>query len=757
MQCATRDDVVLTFAASKKKRAYLFFILSASLLVVSLFLTSSVLGGARIFSTVSAQSAPPIWPTTQHDFGRTSEGSYPGPSSNTTDWIFGPTGSIQTSPVIGSDGTIYVVDSNFHLYAINQDGSIRWEQTFSEGLFSPAIGPSGTIYVPGARHLFAFAPTGTPVWTEPYNISTSRNSALVISPQGILFEVSSNGTLTAINPFGTVATTLWTLNTACIPATLAFGPSGSLYCGTNSNNSSPAVEAISSNGQLQWSYPTNSIVLVAPTVSPEGDIYVVESGGEILDLSAQGTDMWSISIIHQESISAVLGPNDVLYVDGTLGTQYNEYRLIALSQGGPTVIWSEFCYLSPSSLCYPFGAITSVVVDSAGTIYVGTNTTGLVALNDQGQLDWAYPSMPPGEGSPSPIAIGANGTLYVGTGCLYCNVTTYGHLLAIGQPSGYYSFAVGESGLPAGNSWSFVVNGENYSTSGTSLVFSLPNGSYSWDSPASAVPNAIGVRYASTQLQGSFSVPGTTNVSLAYSIEYQLNITATPGYGGSVSPVTGEWYTPGTQVPLNATAVSGYDFGVWSTAFGTLTPASSSSSNTSIAVNGPGSILGIFDPLVTVNAGPGGAVLYLDPPYVGTLQPGQNVSFYAPSESVLVLTARPVAGYSFQDWNTSSALGIDPSSNVLQFKISTPAVLTADFAVSQISSSHSSSTATTSTNQSSTTISSTTTTPPVVTIPDNSKLPTSNVALDLAAAVVVGLAIGLGIIVVLGLGLIRKK
>jgi hypothetical protein len=712
---------------------------------------------SRLLAKVSAQSSPAIWPTTQHDFGRTSESTYPGPASNTTDWIFGPTGSIQTSPVIGSDGTIYVVDSNYHLYAINPDGSILWEQTFNEGLFSPAIGPSGTIYVPGARHLFAFNPSGTPVWTTPYNITTSRNSALAISPQGILFEVNSNGTLTAINPFGTVATTLWTINTACIPATLALAPSGSLYCGTNSNNSSPAVEAISSNGQLQWTYQTNSIVLVAPTVSPDGTIFVVESGGEILDLSAQGTDLWSISIIHQESTSAVLGPNDVLYVDGTLGTQYNEYRVIALSQGGPTVLWSEFCYLSSNSLCYPFGTITSMVVDPNGTLFVGTNTSGLVALNDQGGLDWAYPSLPIGEGSPSPIAIGDNGTLYVGTGCLYCNVTAYGHLLAIGQPSGYYTFTVGESGLPTGNSWSFVVNGENYSTSGSSLLFSLPNGSYVWDSPASAVPNTIGVRYASTELQGSFSVPGTQNVSLAYSIEYQLNLTATPDYGGSVSPETAQWYTPGTVVPINATSASGFDFGVWSTTSGALTEASSSSADTSIAVNGPGSVIGIFDPLVTVNAGDGGTVLYLDPPYVGTLQPGQTVSFYAPSESVLVLTARPAAGYSFLAWNSTSLLGIDPSSSILQFKISTPAGLTANFSVSQVSTNHGTSTITTSANLSSTVTVSTTTSVPVVTIPANSKLPTGNAALDLAAAVVVALAIGLGIVVVLGLGLVRKK
>ncbi len=163
-------------------------------------------------SVSSAQTTPPpIWPTIQHDFQRTSVASAPGPATNSTDWMLGPTASIQTSPVIGSDGTIYVVDSNFHMFAINPDGSIKWEKTFNEGLFSPAIGPDGTVYVPGTRHLFAFYPDGNSPWTVPYNLSTSRNSALAISPQGILFEINSNGTLYAINPFGTTASSVWTL------------------------------------------------------------------------------------------------------------------------------------------------------------------------------------------------------------------------------------------------------------------------------------------------------------------------------------------------------------------------------------------------------------------------------------------------------------------------------------------------------------------------------------------------------------------
>ncbi len=246
---------------ARKSEKEKFLSLTGSFLI----LAAAIIVGSTIFTVrlpiASAQTtSPPIWPTIQHDFQRSSVASFAGPSSNSTDWIFGPTGSISSSPVIGSDGTIYFVDNNFHLFALNPDGSTRWEKTFTEGLFSPAIGSNGVIYVPGTRHLFAFYSDGDSPWTVPYNISSSRNSALGISPQGILFEVDSNGTLYAINPFGTVASTVWSLNADCIPSTLALGPSGSIYCGTSTNGTGAELKSISSNGQLQWTFQTNSII-----------------------------------------------------------------------------------------------------------------------------------------------------------------------------------------------------------------------------------------------------------------------------------------------------------------------------------------------------------------------------------------------------------------------------------------------------------------------------------------------------------------
>jgi Divergent InlB B-repeat domain len=186
-----------------------------------------------------------------------------------------------------------------------------------------------------------------------------------------------------------------------------------------------------------------------------------------------------------------------------------------------------------------------------------------------------------------------------------------------------------------------------------------------------------------------------------------------------------------------------------------IQPLPTNSAVSSVTVNGPGAISGIFDPLVTINAGSGGTIQYLDPPFVGTLQSGQSITFYAPTESVLVLTAQPSTGYSFQTWNSNLASGVDASSSILQLKITSPASLSAQFMIPQTTITSVSS-GSTQTAQSSS-INTSSSTARIVTIPSTNILPTRNVALDIAAAVIVALVISLAIIVVLSVGSTQRR
>lgn len=70
-------------------------------------------------------------------------------------WTFLPNGSygmftssVQSSPVVGADGTIYVGWMNTYLFAINPDGTMKWAVSPSSSICSsPALAPDGTIDV----------------------------------------------------------------------------------------------------------------------------------------------------------------------------------------------------------------------------------------------------------------------------------------------------------------------------------------------------------------------------------------------------------------------------------------------------------------------------------------------------------------------------------------------------------------------------------------------------------------------------------
>ena len=64
-------------------------------------------------------------------------------------WVFETGGWVNSSPAIGSDGTVYVGSWDNKLYAINGKSGVKlWEfETGGDVHSSPAIGSDGTVYV----------------------------------------------------------------------------------------------------------------------------------------------------------------------------------------------------------------------------------------------------------------------------------------------------------------------------------------------------------------------------------------------------------------------------------------------------------------------------------------------------------------------------------------------------------------------------------------------------------------------------------
>ena len=112
-----------------------------------------------------------------------------------------------SSPAIGSDGTIYIGEMYINFYALNpDDGTIKWAfAPFSSNnafYSSPAIGSDGTIYVGGRRYnLYALNPNGSFKWA--FETSSERvDSSVAIGSDGTIYLGSEDNNLYAINPDG---------------------------------------------------------------------------------------------------------------------------------------------------------------------------------------------------------------------------------------------------------------------------------------------------------------------------------------------------------------------------------------------------------------------------------------------------------------------------------------------------------------------------------------------------------------------------
>ena len=117
-------------------------------------------------------------------------------------WEFETGGTIgNSSPAIGSDGTVYIGSNDYKLYAINGKTGVKlWEvETGSSlGRSSPAIGSDGTVYVRSTdKKLYAInGKSGVKLWE--FETGGTVYSSPAIGPDGTVYVGSWDKKLYAI-------------------------------------------------------------------------------------------------------------------------------------------------------------------------------------------------------------------------------------------------------------------------------------------------------------------------------------------------------------------------------------------------------------------------------------------------------------------------------------------------------------------------------------------------------------------------------
>lgn len=286
--------------------------------------------------------------------------------AQTEQWHFTTAYLIDASPVIGSDGTIYV-PSYENIYAMTPGGSNKWVSDVNNypGIFgSPAIGPGGTIYFGGSADgvLYALDPvTGTNKWTY----SISGNGVFYTSP--------------------------------------AIGTDGAIYIGSYKiqNNDTPYLYCINTNGTLRWRYAPSASIFSSPSISQDGGtVYFGSDDGKFYALSTNGTTLrWTFNTGTKAiTASPAIGADGKIYIG--VGSVLNP-KFYCVNTNG-TTNWVFTCTNRIQS---------SAAIGDDGTVYFGSDDRYLYALNTNGTLKWSAFTGTTNGSSP---AIAADGTVYLG-------------------------------------------------------------------------------------------------------------------------------------------------------------------------------------------------------------------------------------------------------------------------------------------------------------------------------------------------------
>jgi hypothetical protein len=317
--------------------------------------------------------------------------------------------AIDSSPVIGPSGTLYIVGSapnsagtaiDYTLYAISQTGTISWKVASGADLVlgGPAVDSNGNVYAGcGLASICAYSSEGALEW----------QAALPNTGCGQIFGVPASTPCTIqVRPTATLV--IGTGGTLLVPTEQQVT---TVYGQTTSVTDGPYVfyALNSANGNVEWSINPGDPILNPPAIGEDGTIYM-GCGFEVCAYTSGGAELWELNT--QNALGS-LGPSDIQGTTGVStapaigpeGTVYvgdNYGHLFAIGPGptgtllGPTKI--TFVLHSPINLLVtgPTGAQagfdangTLVNPDGATVIAPGPNQLETITLNNpfEGQYE----------------------------------------------------------------------------------------------------------------------------------------------------------------------------------------------------------------------------------------------------------------------------------------------------------------------------------------------------------------------------------
>lgn len=340
---------------------------------------------------------------------------------------YGDSEPVSASPVIGSDGRIYIGTQDGRLAAIKPSGGSGW--VFQEKLdaftASPAVDSSGNLLaVTEEGYLYYIDLYGELLWKCDLNRDVSSSpvisgstaymgthdedvKGITLSPDDSLISKNSKKIERSdlIEEWHYIVYDNVKSSPAFYGNTLFFGAGDYIYAVNPTDNDTDSA--------LKWKYDLNGDVDSTPAVHG-GVVYVTTSDGKLYAFEENtsrddkiGKYIWKRDGLGSDLTSPAVSEQD----DGTVYIYFGSSNgnLYAFDENGK-LKWS-FSTWGPIE--------SSPAVDGNGDIYFGSNDGNIYALYPDGSFKWSYQTLSKVRSSP---AIGPDNLLYVGAdnGYLYC-------------------------------------------------------------------------------------------------------------------------------------------------------------------------------------------------------------------------------------------------------------------------------------------------------------------------------------------------
>lgn len=321
----------------------------------------------------------------------------------TNDWTLNLNDSpSDSSPAVGTDGTIYLGTFYGGLWAVNPDGTRKWVfQAGREIKSSPAIGADGTIYFGSRdRKFYAVGPDGKKKWE--FKTGAWVDSSPALATDGKIFFGSWDRKFYALDAGGAK---LWEFATGGpIVSSPAIGADGTVYFGSHDGK----FYALSPEGKKLWEFNPGSPIISSPALDWDGGIYITAVNGFFYALKGDGSLRWKLHALACREGSAVIGLNGMIFLsasDGlwavTMEGKQKWYRgkegmdgtaavladggVIFPFRGGQVVNYSHEREHRWITYVYPCG-VASPTVGGTGTIYIPGFYKQLVAIHGTSPL-----------------------------------------------------------------------------------------------------------------------------------------------------------------------------------------------------------------------------------------------------------------------------------------------------------------------------------------------------------------------------------